>query len=95
METHMKSNSKGKVECVEFGKQYASNRILNEHVAIKHKGKSKSQCEDCDKVFTKARELEVHKMDHIDQFGICNQIGKTKEMSKKHFKENKEPLLCF
>jgi DNA-directed RNA polymerase subunit RPC12/RpoP len=67
MATHIKSNSKGKVECVECGKQYPSDRILNEHVATKHEGKSKSQCEDCDKVFTKARELEVHKMDHIDQ----------------------------
>jgi hypothetical protein len=41
--------------------------ILNKHVATKHEGKSKSQCKDWDKVFTKARELEVHKMDHIDQ----------------------------
>jgi glycyl-tRNA synthetase (class II) len=92
METNLKSNSKGKVECVECGKQYASDRILNEHVATKHEGKSKSQCEDCDKVFTKARELEVHKMDHIDQFENFNKIGKTKERSKKNFKDNKEPL---
>jgi DNA-directed RNA polymerase subunit RPC12/RpoP len=67
MATHIKSNSKGKVKCVECGKQYASDRILNEHVATKHEGKSKSQCEDCDMVFTKERELEVHKMDHIYQ----------------------------
>jgi hypothetical protein len=46
---------------------YPSDRILIEHVAKKHEGKSKCQCEDCDKVFTKARELEVHKLDHIDQ----------------------------
>jgi hypothetical protein len=36
LETNLKSNSKGKVECVECGKQYASDRIVNEHVATKH-----------------------------------------------------------
>ena len=93
MATHIKSNSKGKVKCVECGKQYPSDRILNEHVATKHEGKSKSQCEDCDKVFTEAIELEVHKGSHRSE--NCNKIGKTKERSKKHFKDNKEPLLCF
>jgi hypothetical protein len=95
MNERVKSNSKGKVKCVECGKQYASDRIVNEHVATKHEGKSKSQCEDCDKVFTKVIKLEVHKMDHIDQFENCKKIGKTKERSKKHFKDNKEPLLFF
>jgi hypothetical protein len=49
MKSHMKSHLKGKVKCFKCCKQYASDMILNEHVATKHEGKSKSQCEECDR----------------------------------------------
>jgi DNA-directed RNA polymerase subunit N (RpoN/RPB10) len=67
MRAHMESHLKGKIKCFECGKQYASDWILNEHVATKHEGKSKSQCEGkvflcdlCVKRFGKKSDMNWH-----------------------------------
>jgi hypothetical protein len=66
MRAHMESHLKGNIKCFECGKQYASDLILNEHVATKHEGKSK-QCEGnvflcdlCDKRFGKNSDMNWH-----------------------------------
>lgn len=52
MKAHIKSHSKGNIDYVQCGKQFASEGTLKDHVATEHIGKGKFKCEEYDKTFS-------------------------------------------